>query len=108
MNALAWIAERRVEQAIARGELSNLPGAGKPLPDDIDPLVPEEMRNVVRLLRRAGGLPQAIESLRALHAAEQEVKQAGCERKIDLLVEVAVLRARLERARLQSAGQRGG
>jgi hypothetical protein len=53
MLALEWIAERRIEEAVARGELQGLPGEGRPLDLDDDPLVPEEMRMAKRILRNA-------------------------------------------------------
>jgi len=53
VTALQYIAERKIEQAIARGELDNLPGAGRPLCDDIDPLLPPEARMAWRILRNA-------------------------------------------------------
>ena len=53
MRALEIIAERKIEDAIARGELDNLPCAGKPLHDDIDPLLPPEARMAWRILRNA-------------------------------------------------------
>lgn len=31
MNALAWIGETRIAQAVQEGKLDNLPGAGRPL-----------------------------------------------------------------------------
>ena len=53
VTALQYIAERRIEDAIARGELDNLPCAGRPLDDDIDPLLPPEARMAWRILRNA-------------------------------------------------------
>lgn len=52
--ALAWIAEERIRQAQARGDLDNLPGQGRPLVFDDDPLAPEELRTAWRLLKGAG------------------------------------------------------
>src|ERR1051325_8469981 len=36
------IAERKIAEALARGELDNLPGEGRPLELDDDALIPEE------------------------------------------------------------------
>lgn len=52
--ALAWIAEERIRQAQARGEFDDLPGQGRPLVFDDDPLAPEELRVAWRLLKGAG------------------------------------------------------
>ena len=55
MHALEIIAERKIEEAIARGDFDNLPGAGRPLDlDDEDPLWPEEVRMAKRILKNAG------------------------------------------------------
>jgi len=51
------LAERRIEEAIARGEFDELPGAGRPLELDDDPLVPEDMRVACRILKNAGYVP---------------------------------------------------
>jgi hypothetical protein len=44
MLALELIAEQRICEAVSRGELDDLPGAGRPLALDDDPLIPEELR----------------------------------------------------------------
>ena len=55
VTALLYLAERKIEEAIARGEFDNLPGAGRPLDlDDEDPLWPEEVRMARRILKNAG------------------------------------------------------
>jgi len=53
-GALAWIGEERIRQALARGDLDDLPGQGQPLVFDDDPLAPAELRTAWRLLRGAG------------------------------------------------------
>ena len=60
MYAFDAIAERRILQAIARGELDGLPGAGKPLALDDDAMVPEETRVAYRILKNAGFVPAGI------------------------------------------------
>jgi hypothetical protein len=65
VTALHYIAERKIEEAIARGELDNLPGAGRPLDlDDVDPLLPAEMRMAWRILKNS--------ELSAAQIAQQE------------------------------------
>jgi hypothetical protein len=53
MLALEWIAERRIEEAVSRGEFERLPNAGQPLDLTEDPLVPPEMRMAKRILGNA-------------------------------------------------------
>jgi hypothetical protein len=54
------LVERRIQAAMARGEFDRLPGAGRPLAFDDDPLVAEELRVACRLLKNAGCLPPAL------------------------------------------------
>jgi hypothetical protein len=61
LPGLAALVERRIEEAIARGELDDLPGAGRPLVLDDDLLVPEEMRVANRILKNAGYLPPQVQ-----------------------------------------------
>ena len=53
MLALEIIAERRIDEATARGELQGLPGEGRPLDLYEDPLVPEDMKMAKRILGNA-------------------------------------------------------
>ena len=57
------LVERRIRAAMARGEFDDLPGAGRPLALDDDPLVPEELRVACRLLKSAGVLPPELDRL---------------------------------------------
>lgn len=60
MRVLQQLAEQRLAEAEARGELSNLPGSGAPLCLDDDALVPEELRAAYRILRNAGYVPAPV------------------------------------------------
>jgi hypothetical protein len=57
------IAEQRIAEAIARGELENLPGAGRPLDLGDDALIPEDLRMAFRILKNAGFVPPRSRSL---------------------------------------------
>ena len=62
MDLFAVIAERRILEAMERGEFDDLPGKGKPLNlSDDDPMVPEELRMAYRMLSNAGLLPPELE-----------------------------------------------
>lgn len=60
MYLLDRIAEGRIEEAIERGALDDLPGAGQPLVLDDDTMVPENLRAAYRVLRNSGYLPQEV------------------------------------------------
>jgi len=62
MDPLTAIAERRIQEAIERGEFDDLPGKGKPLLlGEDDRSVREELRMAYRMLKYAGLLPPEVE-----------------------------------------------
>ena len=88
---LDFIAEQIIAEAIANGDLDDLPGCGKPLEFDDDSLVPEELRLAYRILKNAGFVPPEVETLNEIAALERLVtKDAKAVRKLGLL------RARIE------------
>lgn len=54
------MAERHIQDALQKGELSGLPGEGKPLMLDDDSQVPVELRSAYRLLKNSGYLPRNL------------------------------------------------
>jgi hypothetical protein len=71
LDPVSALAEQRIAEAIERGELDNLPGAGRPLVLDDDADVPAELRVAYRLLKNAGMVPPEVELRRELTSAEQ-------------------------------------
>jgi hypothetical protein len=71
MLAFDVLAERKIEDALARGELTGLPGEGRPLQLDDDALVPEELRLAYRVLKNAGYVPPEIEARREIADLER-------------------------------------
>jgi hypothetical protein len=66
MWLLDRLAEQRIAQAIERGELDDLAGAGRPLQLDDDALVPEELRVAYRILKNAGFIPPEVQARREI------------------------------------------
>jgi hypothetical protein len=66
LPGFALLVENRISEAIARGEFDNLPGAGRPLDLDDDPLVPEEERVAFRIMKNAGFVPPELEQFAEL------------------------------------------
>lgn len=55
-DAIAFIAERKIEEAMAEGQFDKLPGMGRPLPlEDLSHL-PADMRMAYTLLKNGGYL----------------------------------------------------
>lgn len=91
------LAERRIAEAQARGEFDDLPGAGAPLPpDDIDPLVPAELRMAYRVLKNAGYVPEGVRLRREIHDVEALVHAAiSVEQREDATRRLQLLVSRL-------------
>ncbi|MGD2141421.1 MAG: DUF1992 domain-containing protein [Burkholderiales bacterium] len=97
MSFVDHLAERRIAEAIARGEFSGLPGEGAPLPADDAALVPEELRMAYRVLRNAGFVPPEVATLREIGDLERQLHQLPeCEARSRALRKMQLLRARLE------------
>jgi hypothetical protein len=96
------LAEQRIAEAIARGELENLPGAGRPLDLGGDALIPEDLRMVYRILRNAGFVPPEVEVLRDIGELERciETLCAGEARN------AAWRKLQMLRARIEASGMR--
>jgi len=61
MSIFEKIAERRIEEAMAKGEFDNLSCKNKPLDlNDMD-YVPEELRLSYKILKNAGIIPEELE-----------------------------------------------
>lgn len=80
-NALTFIAEQRISQAIEEGTLRTDGWQGRPLPLDTDPFVPEELKMAYKILKNSGYLPPEVEMrkevqrLEELIAATEDVHQ---------------------------------
>jgi hypothetical protein len=61
MDILHKIAERRIEEALASGELDDFAGKGEPMPLEDLGGVPDELRAGYTLLKSGGFLPEEIE-----------------------------------------------
>ena len=70
MLLLDELAESRIREAVDRGELDNLPGAGRPLDLDDDRHIPEAMRMACRVMKNAGYVPPEVELRRDINALQ--------------------------------------
>jgi hypothetical protein len=98
MLALDLLAEQKIAEAIERGELDDLPGAGRPLELDDDALVPEELRLAYRILKNAGYVPPEVGALNEIAELERFVAagEADAEAHSKALRRLALLRTRVE------------
>jgi DnaJ homologue, subfamily C, member 28, conserved domain len=61
MDAIAWIAEQRIREAMDQGLFDNLAYRGRPVCLDDDDGVPPELRMAFKILNDAGCLPPEVE-----------------------------------------------
>jgi len=94
------IAERKIAEALARGELDNLPGEGRPLELDDDVLIPEELRAAYRILKNAGFVPPEVQALNDIASLERFVNQQEVDAaaRAKAVRKLALLRTRIEAA----------
>ena len=68
------VAERRIVEAIANGDMDDLPGAGRPLVFDDGLFVSPEQRMVNHILKRAGLVPSDVSMRQAISKLRDEIK----------------------------------
>ncbi len=61
MDFLGRIAERRIIEAIQKGEFENLEGQGKPIKFEDETWIPEDLRMAYRILKNAACIPPELE-----------------------------------------------
>ena len=104
VSVLDMLADAKIAAAIEAGELANLPGEGKPLDLDDDPLVPEDLRVAWRILKNSGFVPPEIAERRervALVGLLATIEDESERRR-------AAARLALLEARREDAGARSG
>jgi len=78
MGLLDDIVEQRLAEAATRGEFDDLPGAGRPLPQEPDdPFVAPELRMAYRILKNAGFVPEEVRLRREIHDVETLIREAA-------------------------------
>ena len=95
---LDFLVEQRLEEAVSRGELANLPGEGRPLELDDDSLIPEDLRGAYRILRNAGFVPPEVEALTEISQLEDLVSRGSedAAARAKAVRKLALLRTRVE------------
>ncbi len=64
------IVEERIQRAMKKGDLDNLPGHGKPLDLNNDAHVPEELRLAYKILKNADCTPPELELKKEIRQTE--------------------------------------
>ncbi len=100
MDTLSKIAERRIQEALEKGKLDDLPGQGKPIVFEDDRGVPEDLRLAYKILKNTGITPPEVE-LRNRIATTKELL-AGLEdeqEKLEAIKRLNVLMLKLNMGR---------
>ncbi len=66
-SVIQFVAEKRIEEALAQGAFDNLPGQGKPLHLEDMSHVPAELRMAYKILSNAGCLPPELEERKEIN-----------------------------------------
>ena len=66
MDPLEQLVELKLQEAEERGLLRNLPGSGRPLPEEDLSNVPADLRGAYRMLKQAGYVPEEVELRRSI------------------------------------------
>ncbi|MCM3128843.1 DnaJ family domain-containing protein [Paenibacillus provencensis] len=74
MSIFSRIAEQKIAEAMKRGELDHLPGAGKPLVIEDLSHVPEDLRASYKILKNSGYLPPELELQQECLSLEQMIR----------------------------------
>jgi hypothetical protein len=98
LSIIQTIAERKIQQAMVDGTLSDLSHwKDKPLPPDDMANVPEDLRMAYRLLKNAGYLPDEVTVRKEINRLEQLLETCTDEKeKVRQLKKISCLKTKLE------------
>lgn len=98
-SVIQFIAEKRIEEAQAKGEFDNLPGRGRPLELEDMSHVPEELRMAYKILRNAGCLPPELAEHKEISRLVDMLEQ--CEDEQERVRQMQKLRFMIQQARMR-------
>lgn len=97
MDCLTFIAEQKISQAIARGELKTSGWKNKPLPLEDDHLVPDDLKMAYKILKNAGYLPPEIEQRKEITRLEELIARTEDEHeRLQQMRKLSVLLMKVE------------
>ena len=77
MDAITYLAEQRIQQAIEEGAFENLPGKGRPLNLEDDSHIPEDWRMAHKLLKNANMLPPELETRQEMQRLQEHIDRSS-------------------------------
>lgn len=88
MDIAAILAEKKIREAIERGELDGLPGEGHPLELEDLSMVPEELRVCYMIMKNSGLLPPELELRKEILSIEAMLDSIDDERLLKKTVRI--------------------
>ena len=73
--------EKKIKQAVEKGEFDNLPGKGQPLKLEDDSHVPEELRLAYKILKNADFVPPEVQLRKEIRQMEDLLDDISDERE---------------------------
>ena len=74
-DTFAKVAEFKIREAIEKGELKDLPGAGKPIIIENMAFVPEEERLAYIIMKNSGLVPNEVSLLKEIESLEKAIDE---------------------------------
>ncbi len=81
MYGFQKIVEKRIQEALERGDFDDLPGQGKPMEFEDDSMVPEDLRLAYKVLKNAGCLPPELQLKKEIRQMEDLLESIPDERE---------------------------
>ena len=95
-HPLIELINQKIAEAEREGAFDNLPGAGKPLPEEDDP----ENALLNRVIKENGGVPEFVTLSRELEKLREELRETGDRtRRTEIMKEMSMMDAKIDLAR---------
>lgn len=95
-HPLIDLINQKIAEAEREGAFDNLPGAGKPLPEEDDP----ENALLNRVIKENGGVPEFVTLSRELEKLREELRETGDRtRRTEIMKEMSMMDAKIDLAR---------
>ena len=101
MDAITFVAERKIEEAMAEGQFDNLPGMGKPLEFEDLSHLPPDMRMAYTILKNSGYLEQPADKGKPVSMRELMAHVADEGRVYGKMQRLKVMMLRVRKARVE-------
>ncbi|MBM7717072.1 DUF1992 domain-containing protein [Siminovitchia sp. FSL H7-0308] len=85
MDKFTNISEEKIRKAYEEGEFDELPGFGKPLPEENLEGIPKELRMAYRVMKNAGFSPDEMDVKKELMTIEDLIRRSEDELEIEQL-----------------------